>query len=742
MKKWLLLLLLLFFWLSVSATAASGTDSPVSGAMAIERIRGPVTLDGRSDEPAWRGIAPLPFVMHDPVFRRDPSEQTEVLLAYDDRFLYIAGRLYDREPDKIQIHSNVRDSGDASSDWFGVVLDTYNDKENALAFFTTPSGLRWDAEVLNDAKGSEPINTTWNTFWDVVAKKSQEGWFVEMRIPFTSLRFQKIADRVTMGLICWRKISRLNEWDIFPAIPPTWGYWSKFKPSQAKEIVVQGIQAQRSVYIAPYVLGGYEEAHMRDAAGMRDQTIRIAEKELGLDVKYGLTSNLIMDLTVNPDFAQVEADDQQVNLTRYSLFFPEKRLFFQERSGIFDFNMGGTNNLFYSRRIGLEDGRRVRILGGGRIVGRLGAWDLGFLDLQTAADSESEGENFGVLRLRHQAFNDNSFLGAILTSRLSRNGQYNLAYGLDSAIRLFGNDYLTGRWVQTFQKGKTNDPLSLAPTRIFLNWQRQNYRGLGYWARYQRAGRDYEPGMGFELRQDFTSFEAGAWYGAAFNEHSPLLSINPYLNGYVYQRNADRRTDSAIVEPGFWADTKSGYMLDLYAQARYENVPQEIILSPQASIPPGEYHFFNLIASGKMPGGRPLQATVSTTMGTYFNGSRMSLNFSPTWHVSAGLELSGSYEFNSVNFSSRDQRWTSHIGRLRALLMLNTTWSASAYLQYSSGSRALCGNLRLRFNPREGSDLYLVYNETFAVGRNPGITDSSLVGGRTLLLKFTHTIAL
>ncbi len=212
----------------------------------ISRLNGAVKLDGLSDEPAWEDIEPLPVVMHSPNFLDEPTEQTEILVAYDNDYLYTAGRLYDREPSKIQCTSKKRDDMKPNNDWFGIVIDTFNDKENALVFFTTPSGLRLDMAVFNDAQGELPFNTDWNTFWDVATERNKDGWFVEMRIPLSSLQFQDKDGNCVMGLISWRWIARKNESIVFPAISPNWGMYSLFKPSQAQEVVFQGIPQEEA----------------------------------------------------------------------------------------------------------------------------------------------------------------------------------------------------------------------------------------------------------------------------------------------------------------------------------------------------------------------------------------------------------------------------------------------------------------------------------------------------------------
>ncbi len=327
----------------------------------LTRLSGTIVLDGLSDEAAWEAIEPLPLVMHAPTFRGSPTERTEIRVAYDDHYLYLAGRLYDSEPEAAGTADLSRDSFAPNNDYFGLVLDTFNDNENALAFFTTPGGIRWDAAVFNDAQGDFPVNLSWNTFWDVAVVQNGEGWFAEMRVPFFSLRFQDVDGQVTMGFTTWRYISRKFENVSFPAIDPSVGGWALFKASQSRKVSMEGVSSRNPVIITPYALGGVGQTAELDGDGRTYIHPGSRVGDLGLDVKYSLRSNLTLDITANTDFAQVEADDEQVNLTRFDLFFPEKRLFFQERASIFDFSLGGPIRLFYSRRIGIHEGLPVPI---------------------------------------------------------------------------------------------------------------------------------------------------------------------------------------------------------------------------------------------------------------------------------------------------------------------------------------------------------------------------------------------
>jgi len=709
--------------------------------LVLPRINGPVTLDGLSDETAWEGIEPFPVVMHFPNFGVEPSERTEILVAYDDDFLYVAGRLYDREPSKIQANSKQRDSQDPSSEWFGIYIDSFNDKENALAFLTTPAGLRNDVTISNDAEGADPINISWNTFWDVATEQNNDGWFAEIRIPFSSLRFQDRNGRVVMGINIYRYIARKGEFVIFPAIPPNWGFYSFLKPSQAQEVIFEGIYSRKPLYVAPYVLGGLGQSFELNGDETTYQSIKNLEHEAGLDVKYGLTSNLTLDVSLNTDFAQVEADDQQVNLTRFSLFFPEKRLFFQERSSNFDFNFETSepNRLFYSRRIGIHEGKLVRIYGGARLVGRVGPWDLGFLSMQTAPTGDLPSENFGVFRIRRRVFNPYSYIGVISTTRFGMDGTYNIAYGLDGIIRVFGDDYLTIKWAQTFETGQENNPLSLEPARIRFNWLRRTIKGFGYGLSYSRAGADYNPGLGFEMRENYSRIATGLFYGWIPGKKSPLFSHLVSLSSALFLRNADGEIESAKIGPGWQFRTKSGWEGKITPQFFYENVPETFSLSDDAEVPEGRYSFYGLNCELSTATGKPIYTQAILDIGPFYDGWRTSLGLTPRWNILSDLELSGTYQFNRVTFPDRGQQFTAHIARLRVLCMLSTKLSATAFIQYNSAIDAVIANIRLRYNPREGIDLYLVYNKGLNTNRYRQEPTLPFTSNRTVMLKYTYT---
>ncbi len=468
---------LLLLALIISTALEAKSQNLVS----ISRLQGEVKFDGIVNDQCWEGITPLKMVMHTPVFGNNPTETSEVMLAYDNTYIYVGARLMDSDAASMLVTSKKRDEASNSNESFSIVFDSFNDKENALVFSTTPSGLRNDLTVLNDGIASTPrnppFNNSWNTFWDVKTTRNEQGWYLEMRIPFSSMRFKEDNGKVTMGLICFRRIAHKNEVDIFPAIPPDWGMYSTYRPSLASEIQFEGIHSKKPFYIAPYAITGYQQDNVLNEAGTAYEMKASPKLNAGLDAKYGITNNLTLDVTINTDFAQVEADDEEINLTRFSLFFPEKRTFFQERSSIFNFGFEGRSSLFYSRRIGLNRGEQVPILAGARITGMAGKWDIGFLDMQTAEFDPSDpaqatlpSENFSVLRLRRQVINRNSYVGGIMTSRFGMDGNFNSSYGVDGIFKILKNDYLNIKLAQVMAKSAANNPASLDPTRLFLNW--------------------------------------------------------------------------------------------------------------------------------------------------------------------------------------------------------------------------------------------------------------------------------
>jgi hypothetical protein len=723
--------------------------------MSVSRIEGEIKFDGFIDDACWQKIQPLNMVMHTPTFGNQPTEKSEVMLCYDNTYLYVGARLFDSNPSGMLISSKKRDESEVSSEELMLIFDSFNDKENALGFSTTPTGLRSDFTISKDAMGMDgppgqaPFNMSWNTFWDVKTTRNDEGWFVEMRIPFSSMRFKEVNGKIVMGFICIRKIAHKNEVDVFPSIPPNWGQSSAYRPSKAQEITFEGLKSKKPFYIAPYLIGGLQVDNVLNEAGDSYTLDKNPTFNGGLDIKYGLTNNLTMDLTINTDFAQVEADDEQINLTRFSLFFPEKRTFFQERSSVFSFDFEPGGSLFYSRRIGLNEGSQVPIYGGARVTGMIGKWDLGFLDMQTHAVNQGEGginslssENFGILRLRRQVINENSYVGGILTSRIGTDGSYNTAYGMDGIFKVFDNDYFNIKLAQVLENTSPNKILSLNPTEIFLSWNRFNQKGLNYNFTYARSGKDFNPGVGFFARNNYTHYYGGLGYGWIPGEASKIQNHQIGGNVISYFDNNDNSAQSLQTGIMYDISFKSGYSGMLSVNHVYENVTDTFSFSKDAYVPAGKYGYNELETHLNSPRTNKLVVGVDAFAGTFYDGTRFTVGAEPSWNIGSSLQLGLKYEHNFLNFTGRNQKFSGAIAGFKALVMINTKLSVSTFIQYNSAENSAMTNFRFRYNPREGNDFYIVFNEGRSTYRNIENPRLPLFNNRSVLLKYTYTFTL
>ena len=709
----------------------------------LQRIKGSIEIDGISDEEAWLSITPYPLTMNSPIFKGEPTEMTVIKIGYDDNFIYAAGKFYDSDPSGIRGYSYERDGSGPGDDHFAVILDTYNDNETALGFFTTPAGIRNEVAIFNDAEtsGPPPWNQSWNTYWDVSVVRNEDGWFAEMRIPFSSLRFQDDNGRIIMGLITWRYIARKNESVTYPIIPPKWD-WGTFKPSIAQDILIDGIYSQKPLYLTPYGLGG--TGHSNTLNDDEDEYIFDDDdtNELGMDLKYSITSNLTLDVTVNTDFAQVEVDDEQINLTRFSLFFPEKRLFFLERSSVFDFSTGGPTSLFYSRSIGLtEDGDRVRIYGGARLVGRVGSWDLGAINMQTAKSGEIPSENFGVLRLRRRVINENSFIGGMLTSRLNNKGNNNIASGIDGVYRVFGDDYFSFAFARSFDDTLRKSGISSlnSTSRLRTSWKRLINTGFGYDLSYVWSASNYKPGVGFITREDFKRIGNYIFYGKILDEKSSIYNYNVRLNGELILRNSDNKTESSNFGPALFVSFKSSAATGFLISRRYEFLDEIFELSESASVDTGKYTFTSVEGFYQSPWARKIKAALNVSIGSFYDGTRRSFGFEPSWNVSPHLELSGAYIFNRIRFDDRNQKFDGNIIRIKIKIALNTKYSGNAFFQYNSETKQTGLNVRLRYNPKEGNDFYIVYSELLNEEDQNLTPEPPRSESQSLLIKYSYT---
>jgi hypothetical protein len=728
--------------LVILASVLVGSISPFglsaqtpTAAVPLTRLNGAVSIDGMPDEPAWREIAPLPLTMYAPVFRGTPTQRSEIRVAYDDEYFYAAGWFYDTEPSGIRVNSLYRDRWNGD-DALALYIDAFNDNRNSKWFGVTAGGMRFDQLVSDDGA---TLNASWDTFWSARTTINAEGWFAEVRIPFSSIGFHPDASgTVVMGLTATRLISRLGERVTYPEIDPKFEFRN---PSKSQDVALEGVRARTPLYVTPYALQSVSRNAIDPAIGETRYGVERKEgRDYGLDVRYPLSGNLTLDLTVNTDFAQVEADDQQVNLDRFPLFYPERRRFFQEGSGVFDFSAGGGARLFHSRRIGLDpDFAPVRIYGGARLVGRVGSWDVGFLEMQTQKQGSTPSENFGVLRLRRPVFNPFSTAGLMVTS-YNGGRRTNVGLGGDGTFRLFGDEYLTLKYSTTVD---SDDSTATLGTRSLydVKWERRTSRGLQYNVNSTRMGRDYRPEIGFLQRRDYTTANAVANYFIYTDDHKWLRRYYPGALAFSTFRNSDGALESG--QYAFWVqwDTKAGSGGWIEPKWFHENVAQEFTIG-DATVPAGKHDFFDLQVYYSMGSGRRVRTGIDFRSGTYFDGTRTQVILTPTWNVSPHLELGTDYQLSHLEFDKRDQVENVQVARFRVRAALNAQASGNAFVQYNSTTDRLDFNVRLRYAFAEGTDLWLVYNEGLDTDpmRDLGAIRSPTSLARTVLIKYTHTL--
>jgi hypothetical protein len=690
----------------------------------LPRLAGPVVLDGRPDEEAWAAVPPLPLTVYAPVYRAAATQRSEIRAAHDDDALYLAGHFYDDAPDGIRVNSLYRDRWNGD-DAFAIYVDAFNDDRNAKWFGTTPAGMRFDTLVSDDGS---TLNGSWDAFWDARTVVTPEGWFAEVRIPFSTLGFKTVDGRAVMGLTVTRLVSRSGERVTFPDIDPKFEFRA---PSRARDVALFGVRTRRPLHFTPYVLGG-----LARRPGREDDVSR----ELGADLRYALSGTLTLDVTANTDFAQVEADNQQIALDRFPLFFPEKRRFFQEGSGLFDFATTGGGQLFHSRRIGLTEERHpVPVLAGARVVGRLGAWDVGALDMHTDDAEGLAGENFGVLRLRRPILNPHSHVGTLVTSRTG-GGRHNVAGGFDAHLRVHGDEYLTLKWAGSDDAADVAGDGFLRRSVLDAYWQRRTNRGLSYNFRLNRTGGAFRPATGFLPRSGTTTFNAASnWY--LFTDDHPVLR-RVYPGAIAFQ--TWRHVDGAL-ESGQWAtwvqwDTKAGGGGWIEPKVFHENVLVPFRIGGVVDIPAGSYTFADLQLQLSMADGRRVRTDMDLRSGTFFDGTRTQLVLNPTWNVSRHLELGAGYQITRLRFPDRAGA-DLQLASLTVRAALDARASANALVQWSSTNDRLDVNLRLRYNFAEGTDLWLVYDEGVLTDgrREPGQAERPLSTGRALLVKYSHT---
>ncbi len=720
------------FCLPPSALEAQGPNP-----LTLAKATGAIKVDGKPDENAWLVATPFPMRMFTPTAGAAPTDSSVIRLLHDDEYLYAAGWFYTSDENSVRPGLFSRDQM-GSEDHFMVILDTQNDNQTGYVFTMSPSGARTDFAVSGDGQG---LDRSWNGYWDGAATYGADGWFAEMRIPLSTLRFQAVANRAVMGLILHRYSAQRSEFDTYPSLDPTFS-GAIFRPSLAGKIALDNVTARSPLYVTPYVMNGLSSTASLPAGATSYQRDEKGAGEIGLDAKIGLKSGLAADITVNTDFAQAEADNQQVNLTRFSLFFPERRQFFLERADLFAVRSGNGDLLFHSRRIGLsEAGEPLRIYGGLRMVGRVGRTDVGLLSMQTRSTLGNLTENDAAVRAQRTLFNPNSYLGVLVTSRTVSGGGSNVLASSDAQLRVFGNDYVTLQAARSFDSELTESDVDATLLRV--DWARRSDAGLLYSTSLRRLGRDFEPALGFQSRNDISSGNAFLGYGWLPGPSMPFRGVTATVSGDVFRRNSDNVVDASGQQAALSATLRSAHSGSFDVSRSFERIDQPFTVAGGTVIAPGEYTSLVYSGSVSTSARTRVTASLSGSIGDFYDGERFTLILSPRWNASEHLQVGPDMIWTRLDFADRGYRVAADVARLRIQYAANSRMSATMLSQYSRSTKSVSANVRFRMQFAEGRDLWVVYNDLLDTDRDPpapGGPRQPLSSARTLLVKYSHTL--
>jgi hypothetical protein len=685
----------------VSRTPAGRTS------LRANRIQEPLTIDGRLDEEWYRTIPPIDgFVQSEPNEGQPATEKTEAWVFFDNDTLFVAARNYDSQPDRIVANDMRRDGSTLTQhDHFVISLDTFHDRRNGFIFFMTPAGAMRDEQFTDERN----TNVDWNTVWDGKVARFEGGWTVEMAIPFKSLRYRPGTG--TWGIQMLRQIRWKNERTWVSLQPRQYGP-APFRVSVAATLVgLETPPLSRNIEVKPYAIGG-----LTTDRNARPTPLNNARNgDVGLDVKYGVTSGVTADFTVNTDFAQVEEDEQQVNLTRFNLFFPEKREFFLEGQGIFAFGgraTGGTGDqpiLFFSRQIGISGGRPVPILGGGRLTGRVGNFNVGVVNIQTD-DEPAAGAvdtNFTVLRLRRDVLR-RSTVGALFTNRSSSALQADGAaqtFGVDGIFSLFTNVRIDTYAARTQTPGLRGDDMSY---RGYFDYNHDRY---GANVEYLSVGEHFNPEVGFLRRIDFDKMAVNLRFSPR-PQGSRLVRKYYYNGGLTYITTGTGRLETRNATANFRIEFQNGDNFNLDYDRNYELLEAPFRIVPGVTIPVGGYGFAQGGVSYQLGTQRPVSGTLSVSRGTFYTGDQTAASYRGRIAIHPQLALEPSISYNWIDLP--EGTFTTKLFSARATAPLTPRMYVSALLQYNSSANSFSTNARFRWEYQPGSELFVVLTE----GRN------------------------
>ena len=708
------------------APAVINRDAEGRATVRATRLTEEISLDGRLDEPVYQTVPALTdFVQQAPDEGAPATERTEAWILFDERHLHAAGRIWDSAPPSEWVANEMRrDTAQLrQNDTFALILDTFYDRRNGVAFYTNALGAIADFALTNE---SNP-NSDWNPVWDVRTARFEGGWTVEMEIPFRSLRYRPGPDQV-WGVQLRRNVRRKNEWTYLTPLPISAGSGPGgiFRVSEAATLVgLEVPQASKNLEIKPYGIGG-----LSTDLNASPPTRNTGDGNFGVDVKYGITQNLTADFTYNTDFAQVEVDEQQVNLTRFSLFFPEKREFFLEGSGIFNFARGGrvggsrgtlrrtgggggsfgggnAPTLFYSRQIGLQRGTVVPIIGGGRVTGKIGAFDVGLLTVQTDDEvvSVAEMTNFTVARVKRDILRRSS-VGAIFTNRsvsLVGDGASH-AYGADATFALYENVSMV-TYVARTETPDHKDKNTSYQGRFDYGGDR-----YGFQVDHLVVEDNFIPEVGF-LRRD--NFRRTYTTGRFSPRPRSIDAIRQFRveGAFDYIEAADTGTvETRQFQLGFSTEFENSDRVAINVVDNYEFLARSFTPGPGVTFPAGGYRFRDVEAMYAPGAQHRLNGTLTVRVGEYFNGTIRSVGFRRgRLSLTQRFSLEPSVSLNWIDTPLGSFRTDLVVARVN--YSFTPRMFFSGLTQYNSASNTVSNNLRLRWEYSPGSELFVVYTE-------------------------------
>ena len=672
-----------------------------------------IKVDGLLDEPVWSTIKPITeFVQRLPLDGGEPTEKSEMRILYDNNNLYFGFTFFDSDPEKVRATILNRGGWIHRDDKLEIALDTYHDRRNAYLFEMNPLGTQDDA-LITDENRPGLDEWAWDGVYISEGKVTDFGWVLEVAIPWTTLRFPN-KDELTMGLAIKRYINRKNESVIWPHIGLEYSS-DIYQVSQYANLKgLKDIKRGKDIKIKPFAIGGTQN-QITD-----EKTVNDNIGNGGFDIYYGLKSNLTLNLTYNTDFAQVEADNAQINLTRFNLFYPEKREFFLTRSKLFAFGNSRQTEVFFSRKIGLNQD----VVGGARLFGQIGKTSVGALNIHTRADGDLPATHYSAIRLRKDV-RDRTTVGAIITD-VSSKGIRNSVYGIDGEMRFWGNSSVSAWYSQV------NDTSLVGPSAASMI--KMDLRNDRYFltAGQHRVDEDFRPGLGFVQRQDMIGTGIIAGFTPRVGDGDELIRQWRFT---IYARDVRNHAgihETGVLNGGIEAILETRDKIGLKVIQNKEKLTAGFTLGNGVEIQKGNYRDRKISFSARTNQSRGVWGNFALSKGDYFGGNKTSMSGSIGKQFSNHLTLYGSANQNIVSMPSQEE-FTANIYGITAEVALNRKWFGKALIQYDNFSEQLQLYCRINWIHTPGSDLFIVLNQRYDMAGSK----SSLVQG-TQVVKLTY----